>query len=59
MGFIHVLVLIKSYDNRFTQIIIKKKRFSQIRKVQKDSHEKKRLSQMITNKDKYIQINST
>ena len=31
-----------------------KKRFSQIKK---DSHKKKRLSQMITNKNKCVQIN--
>ena len=35
-----------------------RERFSQIRRIQKDSHKKKRLSQMITNKNKCIQINS-
>ena len=38
-------------------MIIDKKRFSQIRRVQKDSHKKKRFSQMITNKNKYRQVN--
>ena len=35
-----------------------KKRFSQIKKTQKDSHKKKRFPQMITNKNKCVQINS-
>ena len=38
-------------------MIINKKKFSQI-SIQKDSHKKKRFSQMITNKNKAIQINS-
>ena len=37
---------------------MKKKNFSQIRKIQKDSHKKKRFSQMITSKNKCVQINS-
>ena len=37
---------------------IKKKRFSQIRKIKKDSYKKNRFSHMITNKNKCIQINS-
>ena len=37
---------------------IKKKKFSQIRKIQKDSHKQKRFSQMMTNKIKCAQINS-
>ena len=35
-----------------------KKRLSQIKRIPKGSHRKKRFSQMITNKNKYIQINS-
>ena len=42
---------------RFKKILAKK-RFSQIRKIQKDSRKKKRFSQMITNKNKCVQINS-
>ena len=38
--------------------MIKKKRFSQIKKIQKDSCKKKRFSQIITNKNKCVQINS-
>ena len=41
--------------NRFLQTIIDKKRFSQIRRIQKDSHKKKRFSQMTTNKNKSVQ----
>ena len=41
---------------RFKKILAKK-RFSQIRKIQKDSRKKKRFSQMITNKNKCVQIN--
>ena len=37
---------------------MKKKKFSQIRKIQKDSHKKKRVSQMITSTNKCVQINS-
>ena len=37
--------------------IIDKKKFSQIRRIQKDSHKKKRFLQMITNKKKYVQVN--
>ena len=36
----------------------KKKRFSQIKKVQKDFHKKNRFSQVITSKNKCVQINS-
>ena len=39
-------------------MIINKKRFSQIGSIKKDSHKKKRFSQMITNKNKCVQINS-
>ena len=58
MGFIHLLVLLKSYENRFAQMIINKKRFSKIKKIQKDSHKKNRFSKMIAKKYKSIQINS-
>ena len=44
MGFTHLLILLKSYKNRFTQMIINKKRFSQIKMIKKDSHKKKRFS---------------
>ena len=37
-------------------MIIAKKRFSQIRKIQKDSYKKKRFSQMITNENKCIHM---
>ena len=37
--------------------MIKKKRFSQIRRIQKDSCKKKRFSQIITNKNECVQIN--
>ena len=49
---------------RFSQIkkiqkdFYKKKRFSQIKKIQKDFHKKKRFSQMITSKNKCVQVNS-
>ena len=33
-------------------------RWSQIQRIQKNSHKKKRFSQMITNKNKCVQINS-
>ena len=42
---------------RFKKILTKKKRFSQIRKIQKDSRKKKRFSQMIANKNKCVEIN--
>ena len=58
MGFIRLLIFIKTKKNRFSQMTIEKKRFSQIRNIQKDSNKKKRLSQMITNKIKCVQINS-
>ena len=58
MEFIHLLILLKSYKNRFTQMIINKKRFSQMKKIQKDPPKKKRFSQMITNKNKWVQVNS-
>ena len=38
-------------------MIINKKRFSQIRRIQKYSHENKRFSQMITNENKGVQTN--
>ena len=58
MGFIRLLIFITSYKNRFTQMIIKKKRLLQIKKIKEDSHKKKRFSQMTTNKNKCVQINS-
>ena len=42
---------------RFKKILAKKT-FSQIRKIQKDSRKQKRFSQMITNKNMCVQINS-
>ena len=36
----------------------KKEKIPTIRKIQKDSHKKKRFSQMITKKNKCVQINS-
>ena len=38
---------------------INKKRFSQIKKIQQNSHKKKRFSPMIINKNKFVQINSS
>ena len=38
-------------------MIINKKRFLQVKKFLKGSHKKKRFSQMITNKNKCVQIN--
>ena len=58
MEFVDQLVFIESQENRFLQMIINKKRFSQIRRIQKDSLKKKRFSQMITNKNKGVKINS-
>ena len=58
MGFIHLLIFIRSYKNRFTQMIIKIKRLLQIKKIKEYSHKKKRFSQMTTNKNKCVQINS-
>ena len=58
MRFTHLLIFINTYENRFSQVIITKMRFSQIRKIKKDSHKKKRFSQMIKNKNKCVQINS-
>ena len=40
------------------KILTKKKRFSQIRKIKKDSYNKKKFLQMITNKNNCAQINS-
>ena len=37
---------------------MKKKRFSRTKKIPKDFHKKKRVSQMITSKNKCVQINS-
>ena len=37
---------------------MKKKRFSQIKKIQKDFHKKKRCSQMIVGENKFVQIDS-
>ena len=59
MEFVDQLVFIESQENRFSQMIINKKRFSQIRRIQKDSLKKKRFSQMITNKNKGVKINSS
>ena len=42
----------KDLKNRFSQMIINKKRFSQIRRIHKDSHKKKRFSQIIRDSDK-------
>ena len=39
-------------------MIINKKRFLQVKKIKKGSQKKKRFSQMITNKNKCVQINS-
>ena len=58
MEFVDQLVFIESQENRFLQMIINKKRFSQIRRIQKDSLKKKRFSQMITNRNKGVKINS-
>ena len=58
MEFVDQLVFIESQENRFLQMIINKKRFSQIRRIQKDSLKRKRFSQMITNKNKGVKINS-
>ena len=58
MGFMHLLILLKSYKNRFTQMIINKKRFKKILTDKENSHKKKRLSQMIANKNMCVQINS-
>ena len=57
MGFIHLLIFINTYENRFSEVIITKMRFSQIRRIQKDFHNTKRFSQMIKNKNKCVQIN--
>ena len=43
--------------NRFSQMIINKKRFSQIKRIKNNSHKKNRFSQMITNKNKWVQTN--
>ena len=45
----------KKASNR---IFMKKKRFSRIKRIQKDFHKKNRVSQMITSKNKCVQINS-
>ena len=58
MGFIHLLIFINTFENRFSEVIITKMRFSQIRRIQKDSHKTKRFSQMIKNKNKCVQITS-
>ena len=44
---IHALAYFdKDLKNRFSQMIINKKRFSQIRGIKKDSHKKKRFSKI-------------
>ena len=39
-------------------MVINKKRFSKLKIFQKDSHKKKRFSQIVTNKNKCVKINS-
>ena len=51
-GIHSLLIFIKTLKNRFSQMIINKKRFRKI------LMKKKRFSQMITNKKKCVQINS-
>ena len=56
---IHTLAYFhKDLKSRFPQMVINKKGFSQIRRIQKDSHKKKTFLQMITNKSKCVEINS-
>ena len=42
----------KDLEHRFSQMIINKKRFSQIRRIHKDSHKRKRFSQIIKDSGK-------
>ena len=44
MAFICLLIFTRELKNRFLKMTINKKRLSQIRKIQKDSHGKKRFS---------------
>ena len=52
MGFIHLLILLKSYKNRFSQMIMKK-RCKKILTKRKDFY---RWSKIHTNKNKSVQI---
>ena len=58
MRLIHLFILLKNYKNRFLQMTINKKRFSQIKNIQQNFLKKKTLSQLITNKIKCVRTNS-